>query len=123
MAMNKKERDEMEALRLERDMYRAMYISTPVKPDIYPPAAGEGYATGWFPVIVYGFPAAREGVMAYGKHRYSESEVWSNGTPPMYSTRSAALRAARHDISTGYARSLANVDREIEQAEQEEQNA
>lgn len=47
MAMNKKEKGQMEALRLERDMYRAMYVSAPVEPDVHKPEDFNAVNHGW----------------------------------------------------------------------------
>ena len=127
MAMNKKEIAEMEALRMERDMHRAMHISPMVEPDIHPPAEASSdgdCSIGWLPITHAGgaIKAAvssvyhRSGDKAWEKNNRS----WSHGTRMLYSKRSAALVASRHHVSMDYAKKLAMLDRDIEKALAEE---
>lgn len=129
--MNKKELAEMEALRLERDMYRAMHISDFVEPDIAPPV-GLGYSRndfvcGWLP-LTYQCGAEKASVgAAYhrtGSHAWDKDYEgsWSQGRPRMYSRKSDALKASRYINSKDYAEKLAMIDREIEKAIAEEKS-
>jgi len=128
MAMNKKEIAEMEALRLERDMYRAMYISPAVEPDIEPPTnlsySRNDFVRGWLPKT--NSCGAMRAAVGSSYHRVGEyawdttESGWSQGRPHMYSLKSAALRASRHSMSKTFAENLAMLDREIEKALKEE---
>lgn len=127
MAMNKKELAEMEALRLERDMYRAMHISDPVEPDVHPPVNcyGDKFVCGWL-ARSYDTGAEKAAVNSV-YHRTGDyawdtnyKGSWSQRAPMLYSKRSAALLASRHHVSTAYAKKLALLDREIEKALKEE---
>lgn len=129
MAMTKKELAEVEALRLERDMYRAMRISERVDPDIAPPSnlgySKKDFVCGWLPntyqcgVIKAAVGAAyhRTGDRAWDK---SNDGVWSQNRLHIYSRKSDALKASRHIHSRKYAEALALIDRAIAEAIAEE---
>lgn len=127
MAMNKREKEELEALRMERDMHRAMHISPMAEPDIHPPkgACGDGdFSIGWLPLTYSG--GAKKAAVNSVYHRSGDgaweknNNSWAQGTRMLYSKRSAALVASRHHVSMDYAIKLALLDREIEKALAEE---
>ncbi|MCX7178133.1 MAG: hypothetical protein NTX56_04930 [Proteobacteria bacterium] len=131
MAMTKKEMAEVEALRQERDIYRAMVISGPVAPDVHRFEGGysrEDFNRGWLP-LVYGEVKARVEKAAvssvhhrFGDNAWSDSSRygWSQNTRSLYSTKLAAWKQARHEASMICAKALAVIDREIEKCEKDE---
>jgi hypothetical protein len=130
MAMTKKEIAEVEALRQERDIYRAMVISAPEPPDVHK-AAGyrtEDFNRGWLPLTYgnIGFRVEKAAVSCayhrHGNNAWSDTGMhgWSQGTRSLYSTKLAAWKQARHEASMICAKALASIDREIEKCEREE---
>lgn len=120
MAMNKKERDAMEAALTQA----SLYSTQPVPFDMPPPAPGtrnaitQGYAFhvnlgAIFPFKVYeGWSESN----AHGEGQYPTT-VYRNGSQgarAMHSTRLLALRAARYNIEQQAKKVLRAIDREIE---------
>lgn len=131
MAMTKAEKAAMEALQMERDMYRAMYISEPVEPDIEPDGDYRNgmFDTGWLPRLSTNMWVAggadRAATTKVG-HRIGDNAwdakctSWAQVPRSLYSSKSKALRASRRWLSMDCAKRLALLDREIEAAEREE---
>jgi len=127
MGMTKKEQAEVEALRQERDIYRAMVISAPEAPDVHK-ATGykeEDFNRGWLPLTCgkIGYRVEKAAVSCV-YHRYGDiawstesRHGWSQGTRSLYSTKLAAWKQARHEVSMICAKALAKIDREIENCE------
>ena len=128
MAMTKKELAEFEALRQERDIYRAMFISSPEAPDVHKFHGGFGngdFNRGWLP-LTYGSLVFRveKAAVSCVHHRHGDNawttegrHGWSQGTRSLYSTKLAAWKQARHEVSMICAKALAEIDREIEKCQ------
>lgn len=129
MPMNKAEKAEMEALRMDRDMYRAMVISPPVEPDSPPPKIStyrdDDFIIGWLPFSHSGGIGANKAATSSTYHRVGDcawaksNKSWSQGTRALYSLKVNALRQARHLASIEFAKRLARLDAEIAACESE----
>jgi hypothetical protein len=130
MSMTKAEKAELKAITKERDMYRAMFISPPVEPDIQIPEAFTEMSRGWmYNVSLSGYSDSVRAIKAAStsvSHRFGDNaweSEWRNGSQNarrLYSTKALSLRAARHEASVRCAEILARVDREIAACEAED---
>jgi len=131
MAMNKSEKAEFEAFKLERDMARSLRWPEYRKPSTMTDAeiqmekrGGGGFndvARGWF-------CNAYSGSVTYGcsngvNHNRDGDRTTTQGTGKMYRYKSEALRAMRIEMTIDYAKKLAAVDWFISEALDEEGGA
>lgn len=123
MAMNKKEQAEMDALRKELAIAKALRFTDKVKPDVPPPTGG-GFSNGSMD-LTRGWDA-HACLSSYNSYRVEKAcsssvhhgtgwEKTSSQWPRhLYSTRLLALRACRNQLEELVARSLAEIDLDIE---------
>ncbi len=114
--MTKKEAAEMEALRRDLRIARAMRFTEPVRPDVPCPQGVSGRVLGWHSHAYQGVTACK-GWAESGRHGDGWDEPRgsaSQGGRWLYSTRLLALRAGRHELEMQFARTLAEVDADIE---------
>ncbi len=114
MAMNKKEREQLERA-LTASALRA---TSRVLPDVRPPA-GSGMSVGW----LYGgesgsSPGVDVACSSSVFHGYgSIDRTNSQGCRALYSTKLLALKALRHEVELDCARRLRKIDIMIEKEE------
>jgi hypothetical protein len=120
MAMNKKEQAEMEALKHELRVARAMRFTDPVPKDVFPPQTMHELVTGW----VYNAHSKRVDVACTNSvnHAVGQTDRTTSQRPIlMYSSRLLALKGLRHELERKYAEELAELDRKIEDESREQQ--
>lgn len=126
MAMNKAERAEFEALKLERDMARALRWPEYSKPTRMTEAeirmemasSGSSVARGWF-------ENAYSHRVSFGcsngvNHNTDGAQISSQNMGVMYRHKSEALRVMRLKMTEKFAKALADVDSQIAAADAEE---
>lgn len=119
MAMTKKERAEMDALRDALRLERAKRFTEAVAPDVPPPASGSKYdalTTGFAP-IGYGsdWPRVEAGCSSVAFHSIGRNDKTDSQKPcSLYSTRELALKALRHKVEQRFLRLLVEIDKQIE---------
>lgn len=126
--MTKKEQAAFDALMAERDLYRSWRISEEVNPDLPPPKSFDGVTHGWLYVVPTpsSSPRAMKAASKRVYHRVGDEAwsvsrtSWSQNARSLYSTKSLALKAARHEAFMYYAKELARLDKMIEAALAEE---
>lgn len=125
--MTKKEQAAMDLLRAERDMYKALRWTEEVKPDVPPPDDFfEPYSRGFVCVGNRLEFWIQKGISSTVSHATTDDyRDWPKDTTSQnprwfHSTRSRALRAARHEMAVAAAKALAKIDREIAKWEAEE---
>lgn len=119
MPMNKKEREEFEAMKQALRIARAMRFTTPVAPDV-PPPKGSGSTSGWLHNSYRGaaIQAWSESVShGLGGPDRKSTGGGSQNSRPLFSTELLALKAMRHEMEMDFAKKLAQVDRLIEEVE------
>ncbi len=119
--MNKKEQAEMDSLRDQLRIAKALRFTEDVLPDVMAPLPSEpghrltkGYLiaayAGWDGDKVV--PACSSSVY----HNFgSQEKTSSQGSRALYSTRLLALRGLRHEVEKQVASRLASIDKKIEQ--------
>ncbi|QWY83682.1 hypothetical protein [Rhizobium phage RHph_X2_26] len=127
MAMNKAERAEMDALKTELALERALRWPCYHKPvalsameiDAWRERHGVEVMPGWF----FNSYARRVTHGCTGRHgsdtQNPEGKYMSRERSPMYRTKVEALMALRHALTLEHARGLAILDAEIEEADKE----
>ncbi len=132
MAMNKAERAEMQALQDQLALAKAWRLTDPVEPDIAPPQSGEPDTKGWHVHAYLGgldLPVRVERATSSVSSHFVGENAWvrrrdfmsnSQGSRPLYSTKTRALRAGRYQIEQQMLRKLAQIDQQIAAAEAEE---
>lgn len=129
MAMNKSEKAEFDAFKLERDMARSLRWPEYTKPVRMTDAeikmemarSGANVARGWFQnayrhAVTYG---CSNGV----SHNTDGEKTTSQNSGYMFRYKSEALRAMRIEMTLDYAKKLAGVDASIAKALDEEGGA
>lgn len=112
MAMNKREAKEMEDLKRELRMAKALSWTVSVRPDVAPPdcfGITTGYLFNSYSVTVSVACSSSTG-HAHGKN----DKTTTQGSRWLYSTKLLALQAMRNELEVGFAKKLAEVDLEIE---------
>lgn len=116
--MTKKETAEMDALRDQLRIAKALRFTEEVKPDVPAPTYREANTTGYLFADYSGFggdstsPACSSSV--HHNSRGNEKTT-TQGARTLYSTRLLALRGLRHEVEQEVAQRLARIDRQIEQ--------
>jgi hypothetical protein len=112
MAMNKKERAEMDRVVRELKRLAALRWTAPIRPDM--PVPQRGLSTGYLPVgIGTDRPSISEACSSPVNHGYGHAKTTTQGARSLYSTRLLALRALRHEVECECANLLAQVDEQI----------
>ena len=113
MPMTKREKEELELLKLEVILHKAMFVSDLIEPDVPPPLGGEPMTVGW----TYNehsmriLPACSTSI----SHGLDQTDKTTSQRPlALYSTRKLANRALRGVLSRRYAMHLLQLDRRIE---------
>jgi hypothetical protein len=115
MAMNKKEQAEMERLRDELRLAKALRFTEAVKPDVIPPESFSGLVKGFLYNAYYAEPRVVPACSSSTSHGWGRDDKTTTQQPrSLYSTRLLALRACRHDLEKQCAKLLAEIDRQIE---------
>lgn len=122
MAMNKREREEMEALRRQIREARAMRFTGDYPPDVPPPEKSGELSRGWFPRAYFSgigptgleFDAERACSSAVNHSVGRDDNTTTQGAKRLYSTRLRALLAGRRGLELRCARMLAHADSVIE---------
>ena len=111
MAMNKKERAEMDALQQQLAEARAFRFTGPAVRDVPPPSAISSLSRGW------DFNAHSLRVYKVCSSSVGHGNGWERTTTQnprhLFSTESAAYAAMRHELERQYAKALADIDRRI----------
>jgi hypothetical protein len=111
MAMNKKERETLEAALTECALRR----TAPVAPDVAPPKGNE-LSTGFLHVGGMSYGRIEPACSSSINHgRGQTNRTTSQGARWLYSTKLLALKALRYEVETECARKLRSIDREIEE--------
>lgn len=109
MAMNKKEKAYVEALKIKG----ALRFTEKVDPDLMPPTRGgeltKGYSFNAYSVVV---SMACSSFTAHNSH--SDEKTNSQQPIRLYSKKLSALKAMRHEMELKFARQLMEVDEMIE---------
>lgn len=115
MAMTKKEQAEMEQLRKDLRLARALRFTEPVKPDVPPPSNSGELTKGWIPLGTYESMRAAPACSSSVGHGWDTQEkTHSHGSRSLYSTKLLALKAGRNEIERQCAMALARIDEDIE---------
>lgn len=124
--MTKREQAEMDALRKEVRIARALRFSEPVEPDVPIPSGFSELSTGFYvwangPDRVHHRSVAVDVACSSSSgHAFgSTAKTNSQGPRRLYSSRLLALKAGRADLARQCAESLAWVDEQIEKEEKE----
>ncbi|RTL26402.1 MAG: hypothetical protein EKK55_07885 [Rhodocyclaceae bacterium] len=119
MAMTKKEREELESLREQLRIAKALRFTEPVERDVMPPEKS-GMTTGWdfndYTALVDGYNFISElwsKAVSHGSMPYREFRG-SQGCVRLFSSKLLALRACRHAVEQKAAKRLADIDKMIE---------
>lgn len=131
MSMNKSERAEMQRLQDELALLRAWRLTEAVEPDLAKPERFGEKTAGWhsFANITFHF-RVEPGVSEPGSHIVGE-RAWtttsyhsrSRGAIGLHSKKSSALKAGRHELERRVLHKLAEIDKQIGEAEAEERGA
>lgn len=118
MAMTKKEREEMEALKKELRLAKALRWTEKIEPDVEPPSVNYmndlDLAKGWLFNSYSG--SIVKACSSSVSHNYgSDDGTTSKGARRLYSTKLRAMRALRNAVERECARKLAEIDRYIEE--------
>lgn len=110
MAMNKKEQAEMERLKTDLLIAKAMRFTDKVEPDLMPPKSlSEGLVKG-FLYNSYS-PRVERSCTSSVHHSFGSDEETSTQNPKrLYSTELLAWKACRNEMEEAFARKLAGVD-------------
>lgn len=115
--MTKKEQAEMDSLREQLRISKALRFTDEVKPDVQPPApseVGNKLRTG-FQYHAYGDGRVSPACTSSMFHSVGNNDkTTTQGGRALYSTRLLALKAMRHDMELECAKRLAAVDALIE---------
>jgi hypothetical protein len=115
MAMNKKEQAEMERLRDELRLAKALRFTEKVEPDVPIPESFSGLAKGFLYNSYLAEPRVVPACSSSVSHGWGNSDRTTTQQPRrLYSTRLLALRACRHDLEKQCAKLLADIDAQIE---------
>jgi len=114
MAMNKKEQAEMERLKTDLLIAKAMRFTDKVEPDLMPPKSlSEGLVKG-FLYNSYS-PRVERSCTSSVHHSFGSDEKTSTQNPKcLYSTELLAWKACRNAMEEEFAKKLAGVDLIIE---------
>lgn len=120
--MTKKEKALIEDLKLQIAALKANEVRYGVEPDIIPEVGKdtEGFLSN--PLASYGPNVQMIWNKSMFSHRTTQEDKWcgTQGVRQLFSKKSNALKAARDKIADDYAKSLAEWDRAIEKAMEEE---
>ncbi len=122
MAMNKREQAEMESLREELRIAKALRFTEKVEPDLDPPVAGRGS----FNELSKGFdfnahcsgssyPRVEKACSSSIGHCFGRDDnTTTQGSRRLFTTDLLAWRACRNVLEMEFAKKLAYVDKQIE---------
>jgi hypothetical protein len=116
MSMTKKERTEMDDLRRQLRMAKALRWTENIEPDILPPSSFNGLSTGFVPVGIWGSHAhVEEACSSSIYHAVGRCDkTTSQGSLALYSTKLLALKGLRHRMELICAGQLARIDEMID---------
>lgn len=121
MAMNKKERAYVEQLEEQLRLAKALRFTESVEPDVAPPTDNTKLSKGFLFNDSFNYYRVEPACSSIIYHGFGRNDrTTTQGARHLYSTRSLALRAMRHCAEQRCALMLADIDRQIEQAEAEE---
>lgn len=120
MAMNKKERDELDSLKAELAKAKAFRFTEPVERDVFPPTYTGGLRKGW-DFNGYNGEIAKCCTSAISHSWGDDTKTSSQNARSLFSTRLLALEALRFALEHKYATHLAKVDSLIASAQGEPQ--
>ena len=113
MAMNKREKEELEAAHVRAAL--GWSAKSMIEPDLTPPKSNEPLTTGY---AVLGSSRVDIGCSSSRGHSTGRTDrTSSQGARPLYSKKSDALKALRYKIEMEAANNLRNIDKMIEKAE------
>lgn len=118
--MTKKETAEMDSLRDQLLIARALRFTEEVNPDVMPPdynSRHDALSTGFSFIAYAGFggDSTAVGCSSSSYHaRGRTDKTTSQGATMLYSTRLLALRGLRHEVEKEVAKRLAAIDKQIE---------
>ena len=117
MGMNKREQAEMESLKQQLREAKALRFTEDVEPDLMPPDAWGELVKGWR--FNKHNSAVSRGCTSSCLHGFCGDEVLNTrGAIRLYSTKLLCLRGLRHAKELDYAKSLAAIDKLIEEESQ-----
>lgn len=116
MAMNKSEKARVEWLEDEVRFAKALRFTPHVSKDVGVPLYNEGLAKGWSAWGTGSNPRVQISCSSsvYHAHGYNDKTI-SQRPIEQYSTKLLALRGLRNELEEEFARTLAKVDRQIEE--------
>jgi|GEM_PF-2756277 len=117
MAMTKKERSEFDAAIRKSELMAALRWTAPIRPDVAPPEPGlSGFTEGWT-YNVHSRSVGRAWSTSIG-HGYgpitshvSQEPIW------LFSVRELAYAAMRHEFELQSAKTLLEIDKEMEKTQ------
>lgn len=114
--MNKKEQQQMEDMKQELRLVRALRFTDKVEFDVPPPSGYSGALTTGYHAWSYGSgPSVEVACSSSTSHAYGSTvKTNSQGCRSLYSTKLLALRALRYGVEQECASRLARVDAMIE---------
>lgn len=126
MAMNKKERGELEEARHDADYLPKLAKAlrwTDAKPEMDLPKPANGHTTGWsYFFSSGGYTGIHGGIIQKwsqcSRHGNGDGTNLEHGDPngiALYSTKLLALKALRAEMELAYANELLKIDQQIEQ--------
>ncbi len=112
MAMNKTEKAELDSIKLECILAKALHMTEPVLPDIPPPKNHEPLTVGWVfnehNMAVYTACSSSIG------HGIGDTDKTTSHRPlSLYSTQELAYRGLRAVLERKFAGSLLKIDKQI----------
>ena len=114
--MTKKEQLELDSLREQLRIAKALRFTEEVKPDVMPPGRMSDGLTKGFLYNAYGDGRIAPACSSSMSHNFgSDKATQSKDARPLYSTRLLALRGLRHAVELECAKRLAGIDKQIDQ--------
>lgn len=114
--MNKKEQAEMNALKMELALAKALRFTELVLPDIPEPKPGDALVPGYRYNAYYQNPRVEPSCSTGTSHGFgTNTQTISQRPIEQYSTRLLALKALRNEMEIQCAKLLAGIDLKIQQ--------
>lgn len=119
MAMNKREQAEMDALREDLRIAKALRFTERVEPDVPPPETiGEGLTTGFLFNSNRQYENVVKACSSCVGHSFGDdTRTSTQNAAPLYSSALLAYRACRNEMELRFAKTLADIDMKIEELE------
>lgn len=118
MAMNKKEKAELDKLKQELRLAKALRWTVPIEPDVSPPPPFTEMKRGWLYNDYITSARVEPACASSHFHAFGQTDrTTTQGTRSLFSSRLLALKALRHRLELKCAEILAKIDKDIEEIE------